>query len=205
MFSFIANSSITTAFSISDELLGVVITAGIPALISIVGFIVTYCSMKKSFKNELSHERDSVALEKMSEIPLKVLDLFEQIQKGSHIQNQTQKQQQEFISNTTKLLCTILNTTYSYGSEKAIKLMSMMQSENYYREAHPSQGDTYRIMAFYVLLATQIKYDVTEIAISPELWYRMKIKDYETQKENIVNANNKIVKELNLINEFLIK
>lgn len=205
MFSFIANSSITTAFSISDELLGVVITAGIPALISIVGFIVTYCSMKKSFKNELSHERDSVALEKMSEIPLKVLDLFEQIQKSSHIQNQTQKQQQDFIDNTTKLLSTILNTTYSYGSEKAIKLMSMMQSENYYREANPSQGDTYRIMAFYVLLATQIKYDVTEIAISPELWYRMRLKDYETQKEKIIEANNKIVKELNLINEFLIK
>ena len=205
MFSIIANSSITNAFSISDELLGVVITAGIPALISIVGFIVTYCSMKKSFKNELSHERDSVALEKMSEIPLKVLDLFEQIQKSSHIQNQTQKQQQEFIDNTTKLLSTIMNTTYSYGSEKAIKLMSMMQSENYYREANPSQGDTYRIMAFYVLLSTQIKYDVTEIAISPELWYRMRLKDYETQKEKIIEANNKIVKELNLINEFLIK
>lgn len=203
MFSIISNSSITNTFSISDELLGVVITAGIPALISVVGFIVTYCSMKKSFKNELSHERDSVALEKMSEIPLKVIDLFEQINISSHIQNP--KKQQEFINNTAKLLSTIMNTTYSYGSEKAIKLMSMMQSENYYLEANPSQGDTYRIMAFYVLLATQIKYDVTEIAISPELWYRMKIKDYETQKENIINANNKIVKELNLINEFLIK
>ena len=109
------------------------------------------------------------------------------------------------MDNTAKLFSIIMNTTYSYGSEKAIKLISMMQSENYYLEANSSRGDTYRIMAFYILLATQIKYDVTEIAISPELWYRMKLKDYESQKEKIIEANNKIVKELDLINEFLIK
>lgn len=203
MFSIITNAASTNTFSISDELLGVLITAGIPALISIIGFIVTYSSMKKSFKNELSHERDSVALEKMAELPLKVLDLFEQIKESSHIQNR--RQQQEHMDNTAKLFSIIMNTTYSYGSEKAIKLISMMQSENYYLEANSSRGDTYRIMAFYILLATQIKYDVTEIAISPELWYRMKLKDYESQKEKIIEANNKIVKELDLINEFLIK
>lgn len=101
MFSIITNAASTNTFSISDELLGVLITAGIPALISIIGFIVTYSSMKKSFKNELSHERDSVALEKMAELPLKVLDLFEQIKESSHIQNR--RQQQEHMDNTAKL------------------------------------------------------------------------------------------------------
>lgn len=39
--------------NMSDDLKGAVITAIVTGTISIVGFIVTYNSMKKNFKNEL--------------------------------------------------------------------------------------------------------------------------------------------------------
>ena len=50
--------------TMSDDLKGAIITALVTGMISIVGFIVTTTSMKKSFKNELKRQRDNVALEK---------------------------------------------------------------------------------------------------------------------------------------------
>ncbi len=61
------------------------------------------------------------------------------------------------------------------------------------------------MMASYVLLATQIKYDVTEISVSPELWFQMRLTDYEVNKVEFKNANNKLIDELKLKKEFKIK
>lgn len=83
----------------SDELLGVIITAVVTSIISIIGFIVTYKSMKRNFREELEKEK-----------------------------------------------------AYS-GTD---------------------QFNHYRVISLYILLATQIKYDVTGIVVSPELWLQMK-------------------------------
>ena len=55
--------------NMSDDLKGAVITAIVTGTISIVGFIVTYNSMKKNFKNELAKQRYNLALEKMASMP----------------------------------------------------------------------------------------------------------------------------------------
>ena len=44
-----------------------------------------------------------------------------------------------------------------------------MQKENY-EKAKTKQFEKYRAISLYTLLATQIKYDVTGIAVSPEFW-----------------------------------
>ena len=41
----------------SDELKGAIITAIVTGIISIIGFVVIYNSMKKNFKNELEKEK----------------------------------------------------------------------------------------------------------------------------------------------------
>lgn len=59
-------------------------------------------------------------------------------------------------------------------------------------------------MCFYMLLVTQIKFDVTGDAVSPELWYKMKINDHHKNKIKIKIANNEIVSELHLNKNFKI-
>ena len=71
-----------------------------------------------------------------------------------------------------------------------------------YKKYRPNET---RMISEYVLLATQIKYDVTEISVSPELWLQMRMSDYCANKEKIKNANNKLVDELKLRKEFKIK
>lgn len=91
---------------------------------------------------------------------------------------------------------------YAYGSKDAISIISKMQEENYQNLSQ--NKNMYRPVCFYILLATQIKFDVTGDSVSPELWYKMKITDYGNNKTIIKNENNKIVKQLNLNKKFKI-
>lgn len=199
-FALLASATFQNAVA-SDEIKGAIITALITGLISIVGFIITYVSMKKSFKNELKKQRDSVALEKMSTMPFEVLVLMDEM---INSKNKTDKKQQESHNATLKHFGEIMNTIYSYGSEDAIRIVSTMQRENYAANGDKDKLDKYRLISLYVLLATQIKYDVTEIAVCPKLWYEMRITDFSKNKDEFKKSNNQLVKELKLNDEFKI-
>lgn len=73
----------TSSYVMSDDLKGAIITAIVTGIISIIGFIVTNLSMRKSFKNELIQQRDNLALEKMATMPFRVLDLMDRMIKSS--------------------------------------------------------------------------------------------------------------------------
>lgn len=177
------------AVAMSDDLLGVIITAVVTSIISIIGFIVTNTSMRKNFKNELMKQRDSIALEKMATMPFEVLGLMDRM---SNLKNGRNEKGE--LDNFKKMM----NEIYSYGSEKAISLVSLMQKENYAANGDVNQMDKFRMMSFYVLLATQIKFDVTGVYVNPDFWFNMRITDYEKHKAEIKKANNKLVKELDL-------
>ena len=195
------NTMVNEVKGMSDNLKGAIITALVTGLISIIGFIVTNMSMKKNFENELKRQRDNVVLEKMSTIPYEILLLMDELLEMDEVKIQAEQN----MDRNLKHFKAIINTIYSYGSEKAIKIVSLMQKENYAANGNTNQMDKYRMISLYALLATQIKYDVTEIAVSPELWYQMRLNDFLENKEKIKKANNKLVDELNLKNEFKIK
>lgn len=173
----------------SDDLKGALITAVVSGIISIIGFIITNLSMRNSFKNELIKQRDSIALEKMATMPFEVLDLMERMMKAKNGWNETEE-----LDNFKNMM----NEIYSYGSEKAISLVALMQKENYAANGDAGKMDKFRIMSSYVLLATQIKFDVTGTYVNPELWFKMRLTDYEKNKIEIKEANNNLVNELNL-------
>ena len=93
----------------SEELVGVIITSVVTSIISIIGFVVTYKSMKRNFKEELEKEKTSIHIEKMSSIPYKILELMDSIinsrGKGNYLK--------DFVS--------LMDTIYAYVSENAIK------------------------------------------------------------------------------------
>lgn len=189
--------------TMSDDLKGAIITALVTGIISIIGFVITNHSMKKNFENELKRQRDNIALEKMATMPYEVLQLMDKMMELEDIDNDNQKQ--VTLNMNLKRFKEIMNTIYSYGSERAIEIVSLMQKENYAANGNMADLDSYRMISEYVLLATQIKYDVTEISVSPELWLQMSLNDYCENKEKIKSANNKLVDELKLRKEFKIK
>lgn len=175
----------------SEELLGVLITSGVTSIISIIGFIVTYKSMKRNFKEELEKEKASIHIEKMSSIPYEILKLMDNMTKTAGKENYL------------KVFVSLMDTIYAYGSKDAIKIAATMQKENYSLQ-NTGKFNKYRAISLYILLATQIKSDVTGIRVSPELWLEMKITDYTKNRDEFKRANNAIVEELKLEKSFCI-
>lgn len=84
----------------SEELLGVIITSGVTSIISVIGFIVTYKSMKRNFKEELEKEKTSIHIEKMSSIPYEILKLMDNIMQTGG--------KGDFLNDFTSLMDTII-------------------------------------------------------------------------------------------------
>lgn len=176
----------------SDDLKGAIITAVATSIISIIGFVVTNKSMKKNFKNEILKQRNEVALNKMAMMPMKILELL-----GKTIEKHGED------TELSKEFDVIMNEIYAYGSEKAIALISKIQKDNMAFNNNIADRDSYELITMYILLATQIKYDVTGIFVSPEKWYEMRINDYEINKKMQL-ANNNVAKKFGLNKKFYI-
>lgn len=158
----------------SDDLKGAIITAVLTSIISIIGFVLTNKNMSKNLKNELKKEKTTLHIQKMSEMPYDILSLMDKMTKNSSSSSSSGEVLEEFLEEFGK----IMNTVCAYGSKDAIKIASIMQSENYRMANEKKENQNkYRILCFYSLLVTQIKYDVTNIVNSPELWFKLKIND----------------------------
>lgn len=211
------------AVIMSDNLLGVIITAVVTSIISIIGFIVTNASMRKSFKNELMKHRDSVALEKMATIPYETLDFYDITVKlgrtdkemKKYVGNNLTRQQiieKKKLDEEKKQLDTQLlermnylyNTIYAYGSPTAIKIVSKMQSTNYVLGENATEEEKLKILAYMILLASQVKKDVTAVVVNPKYWLQMRITDYHINHERMDKAINQVVDELKLDKKFKI-
>lgn len=184
-----ASAQVEAAKPMSDALIGAIIPAVASGIISIIGFIVTNNSMKKNFRNELLRQRDTIALEKMATMPFEILTFLDKSLKPQEAEDQ--------LNQFNK----ILNTIYSYGSADAIKIAALMQHENY-TALDTHECNSYRTTAIYVLLATQIKYDITGIAISPDLWFQMRVREYTTSCDELRAATNQLIDELKLNQDF---
>ena len=142
---------------LSDDLKGPIISVAGSGIISIIGFVWNNRSMKKNFKNEILKQRNEVALNKMATMPMKILELLEKIIETNGEDAEIQK---EFN--------VIMNEIYAYGSEKRYLLFQRYKKDNMAFDANSADRDAYELIALYILLATQIKYDVTGIFVSPE-------------------------------------
>lgn len=172
--------------NINDSMLGV-----LNALFILIGFVVTIYTFKRSLKNELIKTQNSITLDQVRDLPYEILDNFDKLNDNFYNEEQQLK---DFSA--------VMKKIYAYGSKDSICIISKMQEENY--QQLYIESNKLRPMCFYILLVTQIKFDVTGDAVSPELWYKMKINDYHKNKTNIKVANNEIVNELHLNKNFKI-
>lgn len=183
-----------------DDKISLLISVGIPAIISIVGFIVTVFTLKKGFQNELAKQKATVQLDKMAVMPYEILALMQKM-----IDAGKQKAPPSLQKELKDKMDWIFSSIYAYGSSKAIHILATMQSENYRNAAVPDNTDKFRTMAFYVLLTVQIRADITGEIVSPEEWFKLKLTDFQANREMIKEANNRLIKELNLDSRYIMR
>lgn len=200
------------------------LTILIPASVTLLGFVITYFSLRKSFKDEIRKQKSNIALEKMSTVPFETLELYETMMVPGKIQKEIDEiEKKEQLSsndceNIRKLnrqkieaqqslvdkMTILLNTIYAYGSVNAIKIVSSMQKLNYSLRPNSTNEERWIIIAYMILLASQVKKDVTNITVNPKKWFEMKITDYETNRQIFDPVVNKVVRELGLDEKFKI-
>lgn len=171
----------------------------IPSFITIVGFIITSMNNKKELSRNIQEFKTEQQINDFRGLQRNVIICLDLLCK--HIAK-LDIDVPEFInlreSIHTEVIC--------FGSEDAVKIVSYIQSILYTCKDDKKIISHDFLIAAYVLLIMQIKYDTTGIKTSPREWY---VGTYTTEKmletgffERSIDAINEIVEELNL-NKFL--
>lgn len=169
-----------------NENTAVVLSACITAVVTIIGFVVTYFLNKKNFKSEINREKININLDKIADLPYKIQELMNtMLDQGGNTKT---------INDFKELMSLI----FAYGSKEAIMLITNMQQLNYRLADNNADADKAEVIPYYILLLCQIKYDLTGIKINPEYWFRMRLSDYSTMEKDLKRATNKIVEKLKL-------
>lgn len=174
-------------------------TIMIPSLVTIIGFMVTSRLNKRDHSQstkEIKLERQLSDLYGLQQEILQYVDMLSSVFAESPDQPNDFKELQYRIKN--KVFCA--------GSEDAVKLIAYAQHKIYSGIDDGVEIKKCELIAVYVLLSMQIKYDTTGIKTSPKAWY---IGKYTTLKmlqsgfynESVETINN-IVDDLGL-NSFL--
>ncbi len=159
----------------------------IPSLISLIGIIISHFNIKKSYKNDLKKMKAEIITEKIEDLPLEILNIMHNTIKDPN--------SKENVEDLSKFIYKVL----SYGSADAVKIACCVQ-----QAAYKNDG-SYKLIAGYSLLITQLKYDLTGQIISPESYFQLKLRDYVDQRKEVIKFINLIVKKLNLKKDFYVK
>lgn len=165
-------------------------------LTTLLGFVVTYKLTKRNLKDELLKSKALLGLEKMEEVPFKLLELLTAINEG-------ETKQAAYFE--------LMHTIYAYGTSDAVKIAITLQRNNYEMSKNQPNGSvnppSFRPLTLLSLLITQVKYDLTGEIINPESWFVMRITDYTETEMNlqVKSLINDDVAQLQLNLAFLIK
>lgn len=204
-----------------------IINSLITIIVAIIGFSINTKINKRNLINEINKYKTSKHLEKLEEIPIELLNCINQISsKNTTIFNikfqdkdeETLKKIKENNKQVSNKLRYIVDTIAGYGSKDSVKLvgdlnqlMINMKKEVTKKDIKDSglMDKKIKVIAYLTLILCQVKFDLTGIAMNPELYYRCRInesyKNFGPIINNLKKFNNDIVKKLKLNKSFKIK
>lgn len=157
------------------------------SIITVLGFLFTFLITKYSCKNDIEKLRREKMMEKIDNIPMKLLNIMGKIEEKDN-----DKRLLEFTE--------IMNGVISYCSKNSVKIVAYIQ-ENIY------QGNfkTWDLLGAYSILISQLKYELIGEYVSPKFYFKIKFKEHDLETAaNIKTEVNKIVRKLNLSKKLLI-
>ena len=168
--------------------LGFILTMG-----TIIGTTVINIKFNKiQIQNELKKQKNDINLEKMADLPYLIVELYDFMVSRKEVNSQSNKDIKGFDKKFKEKFKNVYVITLAYGSKEAIIILSEMQQLVYTDPLNKKS------IAYYPLMVMQIKYDLTNIEVSPEHWYKIRITDFEKHKDKYKDYNNEVVKNLKL-------
>lgn len=168
----------------------------VPSAITVVGFVVSYIINKRNHYQSIQQIKTEKQISDLYNILNDVFELLDMLLL-------LYAQRKDMLNGFQELKKRIYSTIFSAGSKDAVNIMAYIQEMAYSGIDDGVEVPSYQLIASYVLLAMQIKYDVTGVEVSPLTWYKGR---FTTQKMLSVNnfyddsiiAINNIVDQLKL-------
>lgn len=182
----------------SDDLIVGLISTAFTTLLTIVGFVVTFLSMRKSFKNELEKQNNTIKTNKLSELNNKIVELIgiyeSSIKKGDERKLKLNKDKEERLSQA-------MGDLIFYGNEEMLSVLLYAREQKF---DSPADWRIEQIVGYILVLAI-LKCEFTGEIINPKKFLALTIDHYEKNLEEYKKCNNEIVEKLNLKKEYLIE
>ena len=166
-----------------NESWAIIIAGIIPSIISIFGFIITIRENKKLLFREIKKMQKDRSLLHNEDLPYKLNKILRDM-----IKKPCDEQTEEEFNN-------IINSIHSYGSDIVVSIVADMQNKLYNKEF---EKNGIALIAYYAIIITQIKFEITGIKVSPILWAKINLNDYNKQEKKLKESMNEIIKEYNL-------
>lgn len=179
----------------SNEVLNTIygVVAIVGPVITIIGFIISGTLQRDTFRNDIKKIQEEKVYSKIENLPYELLKIMRSIFES--------KDDTDKIINATRRLLDLEDKIVAYGSMDAIAICCYIQEGIYLRRL----VNPFEIMSAFGLLISQLKKDLSNKTMAPDVFYRITINDYEQQKRKIIDFSNGIIAELRLDTGFRLK
>ena len=147
-------------FGISPDIL---ISSGVTIFITILGFIVTYRASRKNLLDEIMKFKQTSQVDQAKDLPLELCSLLQKIYDKAP-QDELKKSYAE-----------LMNKVLAYASEDAVKIAIWGQKVCFEMK---KTGNTNAPLVALSLLISQLKYDSSNVVISADTWFKMRVNNY---------------------------
>ena len=168
--------------------------SNLDVVVTIFGFCITYKLTTKNFSNEIRKSKIDHNVEEIHSLPLELCNMMSKIQQSKGNKNSVSASEYE------KLMTKI----FAYCSKDSVTLAVEIQ-QTFYKINKTNEDYGQYLLVLFALLITQLKYEISDEIISPESWYKLKITDYETSRDTMVDEINQTIKNLDLNKKFIVK
>lgn len=197
-------SRLSMETGITDELIGNLFPPIFTGIITIIGFAVTYFSMKKSFKDELQKQNNEVKVEKLSDLSDKFLRAIRVCSKALSDKSLSDddtgniKVGKKFFEQYDAAVADLI----LYGTDEMISVM-------YFATKMESSIDSKKhrlvlIITALMLIFAMIRHEFTDAMTSPENYFIIILSNYVGYFDLFKKYNNEIVTGLKLNKKYLI-
>ncbi len=163
-------------------------------VVTIFGFFITYKLTTKTFSNEIRKSKIDHNVEAIHSLPLELCNMMSKIQQSKGSKNAVSASEYE------KLMTKI----FAYCNKDSVAIAVEIQ-QTFYKINKTNEDYGQYLLVLFALLITQLKYEISDEIISPESWFKLKITDYETSRDTMVDEINQTIKNLDLNKKFIVK
>ena len=159
-------ATVSTA-SNAEKILGItpdiLFTSGVTIAITVIGFIVTYFASRKNLSDEILKFKQTSQVDLAKDLSLELCNLLQKMY-DKVSQDKLQKSYAE-----------LMNKVLAYASEDAVKIAIWGQKVCFEIK---KTGNTNAPLVALSLLISQLKYDSSNVVISADTWFKMRVNNY---------------------------